>query len=68
MWLTMPFSLSYDVTMHTQPRKKATKKPKKQPPIITNQCKKLLNCNKSLQAQENQRHDEYELQSWWIKV
>ncbi len=68
MWLTTSFSLSYDVTMHTQPRKKATKNHKKQPPIITNQCRKLPNCNRSLQAQENQKHDEYEFQSSWIKV
>jgi hypothetical protein len=70
MWLTTPFSLSYDVTMHSQPRKNATKIQKKQPPITTNQCRKLPNYNKSLHvhAQENQRHDEYELQSWWIKV
>jgi hypothetical protein len=40
MWLTTPFSLSYDVTMHTQPKKKATKN-QKQPPIITNQLRKL---------------------------
>ncbi len=49
-------------------QKKSYKKQKKQPPITTNQCQKLPNCNISLQAQENQRHDEYELQSWWIKV
>jgi hypothetical protein len=41
MWLTTPFSLSYDATMHTQPRKKATENQKKQPPIIINQPKKL---------------------------
>ncbi len=34
----------------------------------TNQCKKLPNCNRSLEAQENQKHNEYEFQSWWIKV
>jgi hypothetical protein len=58
----MPFSLSYDVTIHTQPIKKATKNQKKTP-IITNQPRKLQvpNCNWPLQAQKNQRHDEYEL-------
>jgi hypothetical protein len=47
MWLIKPFSLNYDVTMHIQPRKQATKNQKKQPPIITNQPKKLQvpNCN-----------------------
>jgi hypothetical protein len=29
MWLTMHFSLNYDVIMHIQPIKKATKNPKK---------------------------------------
>ncbi len=41
MWLTTPFPLSYDVTMHTEPRKKATKNQKKHPPITTNQHRKL---------------------------
>ncbi len=54
----MFFLLSYDVTMHIQSKKKPIKNPKKQPTIITNQCKKLPNCNKSLQAQENQRVSE----------
>jgi len=34
MWLTTPCSLSYDVTMHTQPRKKAKKTKKNNHPLL----------------------------------
>jgi Cu/Ag efflux protein CusF len=34
MWLTTPFSLSCDTTMHTQPRKKATKNQKNNNPLL----------------------------------
>jgi hypothetical protein len=55
----MPFSLSYDEIMHTQPWKKTTKsQKKKQPSITTNHYKKLHNYNRSLQTQENQRVSE----------
>ncbi len=34
MWLTTPFSLSYDVIIHLQPKKKATKNQKKNHPLL----------------------------------
>jgi hypothetical protein len=42
MWLTMFFSLSYDVTMHIQPRKKVTKNKKNNHPLLQISVKSCL--------------------------